>query len=226
VELAPEDLARMTRMPPGRHHIPRDIVERHQRDRLNAAIVLLVNEKGYPDVSLTQIVKTAGIARSTFYEHFADKEELFLAVFDEVVEETMRAMIEAAEAQSGSWEEKTRSAFTVLLDRVAREPDPARFCLIESQSAGQVALERYEQAMRRFGALLRLGRRRIPRDGDPPEAMEEIIVGGVVWMIIKGLEEPGGDGAADAMLPGILEFVLTPYLGEPAAKLAAARPAA
>jgi AcrR family transcriptional regulator len=214
----------MTRMPPGRHHIPRDIVERHQRDRLKAAMVKLVNEKGYPDVSLTQIVKTAGIARQTFYDHFTDKEDLVLAVFDEAIEETVRQMTEAAQAQEGLWEEKVRAGVVAFLERVAGAPELARFCLIESQSAGQTALEHYDVALKRFGSLFRVGRRRIPRDGEPPAAMEEIIAGGVIWMVTKRLML-GGIETVDEMLPGILEFVLTPYLGEPAAKLAAAQPA-
>lgn len=214
----------MTRMPPGRHHIPRDIVERHQLDRLKAAMISLVNEKGYPDVSLTQIVKTAGVARQTFHEHFPDKEALFLAIFDEAIESTLEEVTAAAEAEPGAWEAKLRAGVAKFLERIASEPELARFCLIESQSAGQTALERYEATMRRFGSLFRIGRRRIPREGEPPEAMEEIIVGGVIWMVTKRLTL-GGIEDVDEMLPGILEFVLTPYLGKPAAKLAAANPA-
>jgi AcrR family transcriptional regulator len=219
MELLPEELSRMTRMPPGRHHIPRDIVARHQRDRLKAALVQLVNESGFPEVSLTQIIKTAGVARHTFYEHFKDKEALFLAIFDEEIEATLQQVIEATEARSGLWEEKVCAGFSALLARIAGEPELARFCLIESQSAGQTALEHYEKAIQRFGSLLRTGRRRIPREGEPPAAMEEILVGGVIWMITKGLAD-GGIERPEEMLPGILEFVLTPYLGEPAAKQA------
>jgi AcrR family transcriptional regulator len=223
VELAPEDLARMTRMPPGRHHIPRDIVERHQRDRIKAAMVKLVNEQGYPSVSLTQIVKTAGVARHTFYEHFSGKEDLFLAIFDEAAEDAARRALEAAEAQPGLWEDKLRAGVATFVEGVASDPELARFCLIESQSAGQTALEHYEQAISRFASLFRTGRRRIPRQGEPPAAMEEIIVGGVIWMITKRLTL-GGIEDVEEMLPGILEFILTPYLGTPAAKLAAAQP--
>jgi AcrR family transcriptional regulator len=220
VELAPDDLARMTRMPPGRHHIPRDIVERHQRGRIEAAMVRLVNEQGYPAVSLTQIVKAAGVARQTFYEHFRDKEALFLAIFDEAVQSTLSRVTEAAEAQTGPWEEKMRAGAVAFLERVAAEPELARLCLIESQSAGPVALARYEDMIQRFASLLRTGRRRIPRESEPPAAMEEIVVGGVIWMVTKRLELRDVENP-DEILPGVLEFVLTPYLGKPAAKLAA-----
>jgi AcrR family transcriptional regulator len=210
-------------MPPGRHHIPRDIVERHQRDRIEAAMVKLVNEQGYPAVSLTQIVKAAGVARQTFYEHFRDKEALFLAIFDEAVQNILSRVTEAAEAQPGLWEEKLRAGVAAFLGHVADDPDLARFCLIESQSAGQTALEHYEAAISRFGSLFRTGRRRVPRKGEPPAAMEEIIVGGVVWMITKHFTA-GDIEDVEAMLPGVLEFILTPYLGAQAAKLAAAQP--
>ena len=214
-----DDLARLTRMPPGRHKLPRDFVAQNQRGRLGIAITQLVAKQGYPATSLNQIVKTAGVARHTFYEHFTGKEELFLSVFDQAAEGALRVTREALEAEPGPWEAKVRAGLAALLAHLAADLELARVCLIESQSAGLEVLARYEATMREFAAILRAGREGLAESNGFPESMEDIAVGGVVWMIDKRLVEDPEH--LEELLPRALEFVLTPYLGESAARLAA-----
>jgi AcrR family transcriptional regulator len=208
-----------TTLPPGRHKLPRDFVEQHQRARLFAAMIELVDEQGYPATSLTQIVKKAGVARHTFYEHFKDKEELFLALFDEGTEWGIGAAQKAAEAEKGPWEAQIRAAIAALLVEIVKNPALARVVLIESQSAGLAVLARYEDAMHRWAAMLRGGRAGAPGGADLPQSLEDIAVGGVVWMLNRRLAEDPED--VESLLPGILEFLFTPYLGESAAREAA-----
>lgn len=206
-----DELFRMT-LPPGRHRLPRDFVAQHQRARLFAAIVALVDEQGYPATSLTQIVKKAGVARHTFYEHFKDKEELFLAVFDATVERSVRVTREAAEAESGPWEAQLGAGAAALLGEIAKDPALARVCLIESQSAGLVAMERYEEAMRTFAAMMRSGRESDPRRAEVPSSLEEIVVGGGAWMIITRLSND--PDSIEELRPSLVEFLVAPYLGK------------
>jgi AcrR family transcriptional regulator len=214
-----EEIARLTRMPPGRHNLPPDFVAQNQRARLCFAIAQLVARQGYPATSLNQIVRTAGVARHTFYEHFDSKEDLFLTVFDQASETALRLTREAIEAEPGPWEEKVRAGLAALLAHLARDPVLARVCLIESQSAGLDVLAHYETTMREFAAILRAGRKSTAEGEGFPESLEDIAVGGVVWMINKRLiEDPE---SIEELLPRALEFVLTPYLGESAARLAA-----
>lgn len=212
----PEDEIFRTTLPPGRHRLPRDFVARHQRDRLFAAIVKLVDEQGYPATSLTQIVKTAGVARHTFYEHFEDKEALFLALFDETAEAGVQATRKAFESASGPWEEKVRAGLDALLGLIALDPALTRVYMVESQSAGPAALARRNEAMRQFGEMLRAGREDAPRGAELPDSLEDILVGGVVWMVSKRLisdqEDIGG------LLPEVLEFVVAPYRGNAVAQ--------
>jgi AcrR family transcriptional regulator len=218
--LMPDDeIARLTRMPPGRHNLPPDFVAQNQRARLAYAITRLVAKQGYPATSLNQVVRTAGVARHTFYEHFSSVEELFLTVFDQATEEALRLTREAVEAESGPWEAKARAALAALLGHLAGDPVLARVCLIESQSAGLDVLTHYETAMREFAEILRAGRESVPEGGEFPESLEDIAVGGIVWMINKRLIEDSA--SIEDLLPRALEFVLTPYLGESAARLAA-----
>src|SRR2546429_7956252 len=70
------------------------------REALIAAARSLFAVNGYADVSLEAIVRTAGVTRGALYHHFADKTELFAAVFEQVEGEVaarMGAAITAAQ---------------------------------------------------------------------------------------------------------------------------------
>jgi len=68
-----------------RHPAKVDRRARRSRDALKSALVVLVLEKGYDRVTMREIIERADVARSTFYEHFRTKEDLFAASFADMV---------------------------------------------------------------------------------------------------------------------------------------------
>ena len=75
-------------MRPGRG-MPREEAERNHRERLFAAMVASVVEKGYEATRVADLVALSGISRSAFYRQFADKKECFLAAAEELIEPTV-----------------------------------------------------------------------------------------------------------------------------------------
>jgi AcrR family transcriptional regulator len=67
-------------------------------EALIAAARTLFAVHGYADVSLETIVRTAGVTRGALYHHFADKTELFAAVFEQVDGEVAARMGDAIAA--------------------------------------------------------------------------------------------------------------------------------
>lgn len=59
---------------------------RRTRQALGDALVELMMEKGYEAISVKDIIGHANVGRSTFYSHYADKEELFVSQLDRLVE--------------------------------------------------------------------------------------------------------------------------------------------
>jgi AcrR family transcriptional regulator len=68
------------------------------REALIAAARPLFAEHGFAEVSLETIVRAAGVTRGALYHHFADKTELFAAIFERVEGEVATRMGEAIAA--------------------------------------------------------------------------------------------------------------------------------
>lgn len=55
-----------------------DARAQRSRDELAWALIGLMHEKSYDDISVLDICERAGVGRSTFYAHFTDKDEMFV----------------------------------------------------------------------------------------------------------------------------------------------------
>lgn len=127
-------------------------VAEHQRARIHAATIELVDECGYHGLTVTGIARAAGISNGTFYENFTDKEDCFLATYELIVRHTAREVLTARNAARG-WRAKLRAGFLAFAREVAENPKPARLALIEAFEAGG-ALARMEHTNGLFEALV------------------------------------------------------------------------
>src|ERR1700743_3401371 len=116
------------RPPPGRQRLSREFLAHHQRARIVKALAVETMERGYRAVTVADIVRRAGIARNTFYDNFASKEDCFLATQDYAVEEALQRVVEAA-AEAESWEDRLIAGLSAFLRYVAGEPALARTCI-------------------------------------------------------------------------------------------------
>ena len=80
MESASDDIPR--RLPRGSHGLDRDVVEASQRTRLLEAVGRAVAERGYAAATIDDVVRRAGVSKKTFYDHFADKQDCFLAAYE------------------------------------------------------------------------------------------------------------------------------------------------
>lgn len=205
-----------SRQPPGPEPVSRAASADDQRRRILEATADLVAEQGFAETTIEQIVRRARVGYATFYKHYADKDEAFLALLDAAVERTVYAVEEAYDREDGPWTDKVGAGLGALLAIAAAHPGVARACLVEAPTAGPEAAARHEAALKRFAPLLRPGRELNPRSDKLPESLEETLVGGVLWVINQRLIA-GEAEQLRALLPEALEFLLRPYVGEDAA---------
>jgi AcrR family transcriptional regulator len=142
-------------LPRGRHAAPRAVVWESQRGRLLAAMAEVVASKGYGAVAVRDVIARAGVSRKTFYEHFDNKEECFLAAYDAGVESMLDAIGDAIRAAAPDGPLTVARAGTArYLDTLAANPAFARTFLVEVPAAGPAAVERRARAHERFAVLL------------------------------------------------------------------------
>jgi AcrR family transcriptional regulator len=185
-----------------------------QRRRILVATGELVAKRGYDGVSVELIVKRGRVSFKTFYKHFANKQEAFVELFDQVVAEAREAVaLTLAAEQEGPWPQQVAAAVRALFGVVLADPLIARATIVEAPTVGPVIIERYGSAMKSLAPLLRLGREYSKHGNELPETLEDTLAGGVIWSAYQRLIV-GEVDRVEALLPEAIEFVLRPYVGE------------
>ncbi len=201
----------------GRHSIPPDVLAHNQRERLLAALAACVAEHGYNATTISQITGAASVSRRTFYEHFAGKEECFLAAYEALDAYLATLMDEAAKAED-DWSDQVAAAFVAVIAFLASRPNFARLYLIEVAVAGDALTDARAETSRRFVRLLQPGRS--SRDVD--QGIEEGLVGGIMTLLARRVLS-GEAAELDRFAPAVIEFALAPYLGVEDARRVIAR---
>jgi AcrR family transcriptional regulator len=207
---------RLSALPPGRHLLPADFVTSNQRARILFAVSELVAERGYQKTTIELIAKSARVALGTFYEHFASKEECFLAAFDTDVEATSQVFAELLDPNL-PWPDQIADGLDIFLELVLAEPTRAKLCLVASQSAGAAAFSRYQEALERVAPKLREGRGLHPVASKLPDGLEVALAGGIAWLVHQRLVADEADQLRE-LLPEMVQLTLTPYVGEEEAR--------
>jgi AcrR family transcriptional regulator len=168
---------RERKLRPGRR-LPPEEVARNQRERLFAALVALVAEKGYEATRVADLLELSGVSRSAFYEHFADKEECLLAALDEFVAPAIRSLVEEGGGEIPS-EERVREAFESLIQMIVDQAPASRLCFVEIYAAGPRAVEQIDRTMDAFQAFVTETVERMPNLPTLPPEVIRAIMGGV-----------------------------------------------
>lgn len=175
---------------------PRGPVAGSQHERLLAATEALIAEKGAVATTIEAIVKEAGVSSVSFYEHFRDKEECFVAAFENAVGE-FDAEVRGAVPAEAIRDDQVRAGLAALLAAIDAEPARARLCFVEAQKGGSRMRARYDEALDAAAAEL----------ADP---LGQGIAGGLAWLLRERLEL-GGGGSVQDLLPRMTEVVLAPH---------------
>jgi AcrR family transcriptional regulator len=203
----------MDRLPRGRHGLSPEFVARNQRERLITGLTEVLYEVGYQKTTVSLIGQRASVSKSDFYKHFESKDDCFFAAYEVAIERIREQVLAACGTHAKSaWPSRISDGIAALLSTLSVEPALASISLVEGLRAGRGVYDRYQAAVESFVVYLREGAPEGPSGDLVPEATDEAVVGGIASLL--GRRVLAGEAEQiDQLLPEVLEFALTPYLG-------------
>jgi AcrR family transcriptional regulator/predicted transcriptional regulator len=191
-------------------------------------------------MSVARVASRAGVSRRTFYELFADREDCFLALFDDALARATAIARDAVIAGGGeSWRERIRAGLAALLRFADDEPALGSLLVVGALGGGPRVLERRGVALNALRRVVDEGRLQARSGHEPPPLTAEGVVGAVLSVIhARLLDEqaapPSAVGSSRSrsssgssllsLLNPLMGMIVLPYLGHAAAAKELARP--
>jgi AcrR family transcriptional regulator len=220
---APEELSarpsvRPGGLPSGRHELSRELVAAHQRERIVEAIAATLAEHGHSGLTVAEIARRAGVSHRTFYEHFPDKWEAFLAAGATSAQRSIRSALSSYAAHPDQWPAAVPAAIEALLETMASEPSRTMTGFTDMFGAGPQGLALRDGIFDALAKQIEAETRQAGHARSP--LVSEACVGGVWELIREHLAQRPID-ELPSLAPQVVYAVLTPYLGaDQAASLA------
>jgi AcrR family transcriptional regulator len=191
-----------------------------RRARVLGSVVHLTLDSGYANLTDPQIAQFAGISTEAFHKQFANKEQCFLAVLDEFVQEALESVKPSMES-AGSWPEAVYAAMAAFVDYLVAHQALLRIAFINLFEVGPGMIGRMTRSVEGFTKLLtETGPE--PQRG-PAVALEAVT--GAVWGIIGTYVANDRLSRLPSLVDQLAFTVLAPYVGAKTAieTIAAAR---
>ena len=181
------------------------------RTALSAAARQLFTERGYAATSTTEIVERAGVTRGALYHHFAAKDELFRAVFEQLEGEVTRHVAQEALTSDDPLEQLRRGTRAYL--DACIDPAVQRVVLLDGPSV--LGWETWQEIEQRYGyGLVVAGVESAIAAGliaaQPVEALAHALFGALTeaGMVVARAAEPRAaraemEAAMDRLLDGL-----------------------
>jgi AcrR family transcriptional regulator len=187
-----------------------------------AAAVEAVEDVGYARMTVAQVISRARVSRKTFYDVFADREDCFLAAFEQALMQARLIAQEAYERES-SWRDGVRAALARLLLFMDEEPGLAKLCIVEALGAGDRVLDRRAKVLDELAEVIDRGRTVTHAIREPPDVTAEGVVGAIFAVLHTRVLEHGEERLTD-LLGSLMSMIVLPYLGARAAGRELSRP--
>jgi AcrR family transcriptional regulator len=199
------------------------LVSQTQRSRMLSSAIAVVSECGYGEMSVARITAAAGVSRRTFYDLFQDREDCFLAAFEEAVAQAREVLLEGYRSAQ-DWEAQIRAGLLGVLLLLDREPGVRSLLVVDALRAGPRVQERRAEILAQLSkALHDTGARAGGGGGELPALTGEGVTGAVLSVIHTRLlsKRPG---LMVNLLNPLMGVIVLPYLGTEAAGRELSRP--
>lgn len=164
-------------------------------------MVEAVARHGFVGTTLRELVALAGVSRTTFYAHFDNKQDCFLATFDAIVAE-LEVRVGEAYRSGGDFRDGLLAGLGAFMQIAVEEPAAASLAAVESLTLGRAGVAHRERAAEAFEALVQQSFDHSPSEREVSPTTVRAIVAGIRGVTYRRLRA----GRA-AELPGTVEVL-------------------
>jgi AcrR family transcriptional regulator len=184
-----------------------DLSEQTQRQRIIDAMIESCAEKTYAGTTITDIVGSARISRTTFYKHFDDKRACFDAAIDYCISQ-LEGVAGSAHSEADGPGDATRKAAAAVLDCLAARPGLAQLLSGDALAVEPAVIERYRRATIPALETLWGG-----GSGDPMPHLDPRLAFGQAQVLLLNHVATGKASQLPQLLPEIVYLAVSPFGG-------------
>jgi AcrR family transcriptional regulator len=194
-----------------KRQVSRKVRSEERREQVLERMTDVFAKRGYQAATVDHLIAGGRISMGGFYKEFDGKEDAFVAVYDRVMDEVGERLAEALPV-GADWGTRGAIGFRTVVELASEKPLAARVVLLEAQTGGDAALERYTGTLGQIAGFLRAGRDEGDGASVLPASFEEATASGLAWLLQSRLakeriEDPG------ELWPRMARMALEPYLG-------------
>ncbi len=166
-------------------------------------MVTAANRDGYAGATVSAVIEEARVSRPTFYEHFKDRDDCFLAALADaqaLLAGHTRTAIEAAAPESA-----TAAAITALIEQARTHPAETQFLTNEPLGAGRLAIGQRDEALEDAGRMIEAAEDSLPGTARTPDLPTVILLGAIHRLFGNRLRH--GDPGLTAIHTELLDWI-------------------
>jgi AcrR family transcriptional regulator len=171
---------------------------------------------GFAAVDVETICARAQVGRAHFDRCFADLEDCFLGLHDELLGQ-LCARVEAACNGRRAWHDRVWAAGLAAMRHLQEDPVRARFLVVAVNGAGSAAQSQRDRIVQLIADVLDGGRGEVNGKRRMSRCTAEIAAGAVYGTMLSKVES-GSIERGEEFLPELIYLATMPYLGARAAE--------
>jgi len=179
-------------------------------------MVEMVGSHGFEAADVEAVCTRAQVSRRHFDRCFADLEDCFLGLHDEIVAELCARAGSACDGRE-TWHDRIWAAGLAAMRYLQEDPVRARFLVVAVNGAGNGAQSRRDRIVQRIADLLDRGRGEVRGERPVSRCTAEIAAGAVYGTMMTKVET-GSIDRGEEFLPELIYLAVMPYLGASAAE--------